>query len=171
MRVWVLGWSLLLNACGVMVAVGDEPFTELQALLAPERSISAVTVGRNLHCGTPGEGMQTQLLPDAAAVNAWQLQRAVRLLNEAPQDVPHVLVELGARTTTGYGIAVSQRAGRKSGTLVLRASIFTPASGQAVKQEPMAPCVLLRLPRYEWDAVKVYDQADQLRAQYPQLAS
>lgn len=122
-------------------------------------------VGRSLYCNTAGDAARVTLLPDPQAVLDWQAARNVVLAPaEALAQVPYALVEMGARPTGGYGVAVA-RAARLSGeTVVLSATFLSPPAGSIRTQALSSPCVLVALPRGRYEEVEVHDETGEVRA-------
>jgi hypothetical protein len=160
----------LAGACStVLVSVGDRPFTAIEHLFSPERAIAVESVGRSQHCGTDGSAARVTLFADAAAVLAWQASRNLQLLTERPLDLPHAVIELGARSTGGHGLAVSHAAGRRGDVVFLRVTTFSPAAAVSdAAGRPTAPCSLVRLPQGPWSGIEVYDQSGTIMTWFPQ---
>jgi hypothetical protein len=116
--------------------------------------------GRSAYCNTPGEAARAALLPDAAAVLAWQAGRGIALLDAAAAGPgPYALVEMGLRSTGGYDVTVSPGATLRDGELVLQAAFSAPAPGSLRTQALSSPCVLLRLPPGRYATVEVRDRS------------
>ncbi|MEQ1439694.1 protease complex subunit PrcB family protein [Fontimonas sp. SYSU GA230001] len=123
--------------------------------------VEVFEVARAQLCGAePG----VRLLDSADAVRDW-LQRAgiaVRL-SEPLEPGRYALIEMGQRTTGGYGLAVSRRARQSGAVLRIQATFFAPAPGAMTTQMLTSPCALVRLPDSEFGVIEVYDQNGQRR--------
>ncbi len=116
-------------------------------------------------CNAPGEASQLTLLKDGAAVKAWESSRGVSLTGATVLPVgPYVVVDLGVRSSGGYGIAVSRQAGMRKGTLTLSATVFEPAADAMSTQALTSPCALVRLPVVDFQTLKLIDQRGKVRA-------
>jgi hypothetical protein len=165
----LLALLLPLAGCsGLFVSVGGGPFTGIEQLFSAEYAVPVVSVGRSQHCGTDGEATRVTLLPDGGAVQAWQRQRGLNLTEGVPLDLPHAVVELGLRGSTGHGFAISQSGAHRGDWVLLRATTFEPAPGAAVAT-PSTPCALVQLPQGPWAGVRVYNQAGAVIAQAPNV--
>ncbi|HUR39934.1 MAG TPA: protease complex subunit PrcB family protein [Verrucomicrobiae bacterium] len=134
-------------------------------LFARETPIEVREVGRSLYCNTPGETVHVTLLADAQAVADWQAARGIVLAGgESLSQAPHAVVEMGARPTGGYGIAVARGAALRGEVVVLAATFVSPPPGSIRTQALSSPCVLVQLPRGRYTEVEVRDPSGELRA-------
>ncbi|HUP91125.1 MAG TPA: protease complex subunit PrcB family protein [Solimonas sp.] len=148
---------LVLSGCAHMPDVTD--------WFSRENAVSVSEVRRAIICGTSGPEAQVTLFPDAAAVQAWELGRGLQMSAGTPLPAtPFVLVEMGERSSAGYGLAVSRTAGRRGEDLILRATFLSPAPGRMTAQMITSPCVLVSIPQANYRAVEVIDQGGTLRA-------
>lgn len=155
MRSAVLLGAALLAACG---------------LRAPKLFSSAVDievreVGRSLYCNNGSGEAAAVLLDDPQAVLDWQASRSITLAGgESLLQTPHAVVEMGARPTGGYGLAVARAATLSDGQVSLSATFVSPAPGSIQTQALSSPCVLVQLPPGRYTAVEVIDQTGAVRA-------
>ncbi len=147
--------SLLLSACSFKPAKIFSSYTQIEVR----------EVGRSLQCNTPTADTAAHLFADAAGVQAWQASRGLSLVvSDALADAPHALVEMGARPTGGYGLAVSRAAVLRGELLILTATFISPAPDRFVSQVLTSPCVLVRLPPGRYSTIEVQDQSGAVRA-------
>lgn len=159
--VLALGTTLAVGACSYMPSMPD-----FSTWFDNENAVEVAEVGRAQSCGTEGEVARVQLLPDAVAVRAWESQRGIQfsgIAGELPAQ-PYAIVEMGQRSSAGYGIAVSRQAGLKDGILLLKATFIAPRAGAMTAQVITSPCALVSLPKVEYGEVRVIDQTGKLRA-------
>jgi len=122
-------------------------------------------VGRSPYCNTPGKDMRVALLPDAPSVVAWQDARGIVLAGSGGlAQAPHAVVEMGRRSTGGYGLTVARSATLRGERVVLQATFIAPAPGSMQTQALTTPCVLVQLPPGRYALVEVHDSAGGKRA-------
>ena len=122
-------------------------------------------VGRSLYCKTTGIAPQVQLLNDAAAAWAWQEARGLSLSGpESLANTPHAIIEMGAKPTGGFGLAVSRAAELRDERVILSAIFFNPDGSGMVTQALTSPCVLVELPAGRYSEIEVRDVSGAVRA-------
>lgn len=142
-------------------------------------AVSVVEVHRSNVCGTAGAATQISFFPDMAALQAWQATHNVETFDRPIGQSEYALIELGERSTEGYGILVSRQAQLRDGTLRLTATFLTPPTQQTSADMPApgassaaanSPCVLIALPKIELRALILLDPGGVERARtYPAL--
>ena len=153
--------GIALGACGTTQSL----ISGTGKLFSSYTDIEVREIGRSLYCNTPGESATVQLLPDAQAVLDWQASRGVALAgSESVVQTPYAVVEMGARPTGGYGVAVARAAVLRGEALILKASFVSPAPGSLRTQALSSPCVLVQLPRGRYRSVEVQDQTGTVQA-------
>lgn len=161
--------TLLLTACSTSSRwVPDMPdFSSWFS--AKENQVIVSEVDSDSYCNAPGDASALTLLADSAAVKAWEASRGVSLSGEGELPAgPYVVVDLGQRSSGGYGIAVSRQAGLKDDILVLRATVFEPSPGGMSTQAITSPCSLVRLPQMSFASLRLIDQTGKVRASLQQ---
>lgn len=134
-------------------------------LFESHADIEVREVGRSLYCGSAGEAARVTLLADPQAVLDWQAARNITLAgSESLAQTAYAVVEMGARPTGGYGVAVARAAVLRGDTAVLSATFVSPPPGSLRTQALSSPCVLVQLPPGRYAAVEVQDQTGELRA-------
>jgi len=128
-----------------------------------ESSVEVSEVARSYQCNSQGPETRVSLMPDGAAVAAWQQQRGVEFDTARLPQGPFALVEMGERNSGGYGLAVSRLAGRRGDTLILRGTFVAPGADEVSTQAITTPCVLVSLPREGYATVEIVDQDGRLR--------
>lgn len=149
-----------------LISAGCGSTVNISRLFAVEKPIEVQELRRSQQCGTGDAAARVQLFPDLAAVQAWEKSRNLSLTVGAdalPQG-PYALVEVGRRSTAGYGLAISRAAGRRGEVLMLKGTFITPVAGTVVAQVVTSPCVLVSLPPRDYTAVEVLDQTGERRA-------
>lgn len=143
---------------GAMLCAALSGCAAMQQMFSAEEDIEVTEVRRLSVCNTLGGAPVLTVLADREAVADWQRQRGVELAGADPLPAAHgyVLVEMGARAGSGYGIAVSRRATVGDGLLRLNATVFTPEPEQA-RGNPSSPCVLVALPAARFADVELLD--------------
>ena len=122
-------------------------------------------VGRSLYCKTTSIAPQVQLLDDAAAAWAWQEARGLSLSGpESLANTPHAIIEMGAKPTGGFGLAVSRAAELRDERVILSAIFFNPDGSGMVTQALTSPCVLVELPAGRYSEIEVRDVSGAVRA-------
>lgn len=116
------------------------------------------------YCNAPSQQTSVQVLPDAQAVKSWEAARGVSLTQTPLPAGPFAIVDLGQRSSGGYGIAVSRRAGLKQDVLVLKATTFAPGPDETTAQVITSPCALVRLPAVAFSSLRLIDQSGAVRA-------
>ena len=161
--------KLLLLSCLSLAACGGMSSLSPGKLFESHTDIEVREVARSLYCNTPGEQAAVELLPDAQAVIGWQSARGVALAgSESIVQSPYAVVEMGARPTGGYGLAVARGAVLRGETAVLKATFVSPSPGSLRTQALSSPCVLVQLPRGRYSAVEVQDPTGVVQARWPQ---
>jgi predicted small secreted protein len=129
-------------------------------------NIEVNEVRRLAVCNSQGTSTELSLFPDATAVADWQKSRGIDLIGAEPLPSAwvYVLIELGTRDTTGYGLAVSRDAKLEDGNAKLDATFFTPAPGDPVSSTASSPCVLVTLPPGNYHSVQLSDPSGAVRA-------
>jgi hypothetical protein len=157
-RIWMVPAVALLAACSTVSAVSG--------WFKGGETVEVVEVGRSQTCGsTGGSEPRLRLFASASAANGWQQITGMQLkLTEDLKPGMYASIEMGQRSTGGYGIAVSRDGKLVDGRLQLFATFFSPAPGSMRTQMITSPCVLVRLPDVEFSVVEVYDQDGELRA-------
>lgn len=157
--------KLLMLAAALALAGCVSP-GEISRMLQSEKQIEVGDVRRSQQCGTEDAAAHIRLVPDVAALKAWEQSRNITLSAGEPAlpRGPFALVELGKRGTAGYGFAVSRHASRRGEVLTLKGTFIAPAAGRDVAQADSAPCVLVALPPRDYQAIEIVDQAGVLRA-------
>lgn len=120
-------------------------------------AVEVIEVARGQLCGSEAG---VRILESAEAVSGWLQRSGVPLrLDDPLEPGRYALIELGQRTTGGYGLAVS-REGRQVGVVLqIYATFFAPAPGGMTTQMIASPCVLVRLPATEFSVIDIYDQS------------
>lgn len=136
-----------------------------EKLLADDTKIEVREVGRSLYCNSEDEAPAALLLPDAKSVLDWQAARGVTLAGIAvlPQTA-YAVVEMGARPTGGYGLAIARGAVLRGDLVILSATFVSPAPGSIRTQALSSPCALVQLPPGRYRTVEVLDQTGEVRA-------
>ena len=136
-----------------------------EKLFSGYATIEVREVGRSLACNSPGDAVRAQILPDLKAVRDWQGARGVRFPgDDALLPAPYALVEMGARPTGGYGLAVARSAVLRGELLILEATFVSPSPGSLVTEALTSPCVLVQLPPGRYSSVEVDDPGGAVRA-------
>jgi hypothetical protein len=122
-------------------------------------------VGRSQQCHAAGAETRVELLDNADAVRAWQSARGVDLMAGRPlAEAPYAIVDVGARSTGGHGVAVSRSAVLRGDLLVLYATFISPGADQSAAQVLTSPCALVQLPPGRYNSVEIQDQDETVRA-------
>jgi len=136
-----------------------------EKILASYVNIETVEAGRSQQCHTAGPEAQVALFADVAALNAWQQARGVDLSGGHPlPEAPYAVIEMGAKATAGYGIAVSRGGVLRGDLVILQANFIGPPEGAATAQMLTSPCVLVRLPPGRYALAEVQDPDGTVRA-------
>lgn len=162
----VLAALLLTSACSSSKSwVPDVSMPDFSGWFSKENQVLVAEVGNSNLCNAPNEQTTMQLLPTAQAAAGWQAARGVQLA-DAAELTPgrYVAVDLGLRSSAGYGLAISRQAGLNGGVLVLKATTFAPAADAMSAQMITSPCALVKLPAVEFDTMKMIDQTGKVRA-------
>ncbi|WP_299693045.1 protease complex subunit PrcB family protein [Hydrocarboniphaga sp.] len=161
----VLAVLMLTSACSSSKSwVPDVSLPDFSKWFSKENEVLVTEVANSSQCNAPDEQTRIALLPSAQAAADWQAARGIQLPGAA--DLPpgrYVAVDLGLRTTAGYGLAVSRQAGLNDGVLVLKATSFAPAVDAISAQVMTSPCALVRLPAIEFNSMRLIDQSGKLR--------
>lgn len=145
----------------VLAGCGFEP----AKLFESSSPVEVREVARSLYCNTPGDAAQAQLLNGAQAVVDWQSARGIALAgSESLAQAPYAVIEMGARPTGGYGLAVARAAKLRGEQLTVQATFVSPAPGSLRTQALSSPCVLLQLPAGRYSTIEVQDPAGAVRA-------
>lgn len=158
----------LLGACAkpAWVRMPDLSMPDFSTWFNNENAVMVEEVMRADLCNTAGGESEVTLLPNLAALRSWTLNRGVEMQvtsGKALPESPYAIVEFGQRPNSGYGLAVSRRAGMNRSDLVLKATFFEPTQGRWASDEPTSPCVAVSLPQREFTSVKVLDQTGRVR--------
>jgi PrcB C-terminal len=129
----------------------------------PDLAVDVTEVGRTQDCKSSGRESALTLLPDLAAVQAWQAQRGVTLASGALAEGRYAIAEMGERNTGGYSLSVSRQAATKDDVLYLRATYLVPANASQLTPNATAPCSLVLLPPNFYKAVVLLDQSNKPR--------
>ena len=136
-----------------------------EKLLASYVNIETFEAGRSQQCHTAGPEAQVSLFADAAALGAWQRERGVDFAGgHALPEAPYAVIEMGAKATAGYGIAVSRGGVLRGELVILQANFIGPPEGAATAQMLTSPCVLVRLPPGRYGLAEVQDPDGTVRA-------
>lgn len=160
-----LSLTLLLAACSLSMPT----FKGIDRLMSRGQSVEVLEVSRGLDCGSLEPETRIHRFASAEAYRSWAAARGLVLpQTDALEPARYALIELGQRSSGGYGLAVSRQADRRGDTLRLRATFIEPGPDALVTQALTAPCALVRLPVGE-DAreearIELYDQTGALRA-------
>lgn len=160
----ILCCSLLLNGCAKPDWIRAPDFS---SWFDNEHAIEVREVVRSEVCGTVGGESDVTVMPDLTALKAWAAARHVALVTAADQVLqaqPYAIVEFGQRPNSGYGLAVSRRAGMRDDVLLLKATFFEPQQGRWASDTPSSPCVIVSLPPRDYSVVKLIDQTGKVRA-------
>jgi len=153
------GISLLVAA--LLAGCGFRP----EKILASYVNVEALEAGRSQQCHTAGPEPQVALFAGLAALNAWQQERGVDFAaGRALPDAPYAVIEMGAKPTGGYGIAVSRGGVLRGDLVILQANFIGPPEGAATAQMLTSPCVLVRLPPGRYALAEVQDPDGTARA-------
>ncbi len=99
-----------------------------------------------------------------AYTQAYQALRGNRLNGGAPPEIDFtqsamVLLRMGAQDTGGYSLALArERLVEQEGTVRMTVVWETPPADAFVSQARTSPCLMVRMPRGGYDAVRVVDQ-------------
>ncbi len=130
-----------------------------------EHEVDVREVRRALACGSPTDDPQLTFLDGPTAFTQWERSRNAQLLGDPVlPGGEYAVIEMGRRGFQGYGLAVSKVGGLKRGTLIMRATFIEPAPGYVPQGEAVSPCVLVKLPDIDFDAIELFDQRGQRRA-------
>ena len=123
-------------------------------------------VWRSTECQSPNNEMSVALLGSRAALERWAAERSLVLSIAGGgqiADTAVAVISLGKRPGPGWGLAVSQEAAVRGGTLEVKATFFEPPPQPGAK-DVTDYCSIIELPsRYEITGVRVTDQYDKLR--------
>jgi hypothetical protein len=153
-----LAIALLVAACA---ACGFKP----SKIFESYARIEVQEVRRSLQCRTPSAKTSVQLFDSVDAVREWQAARGIDLIGaeRLPAGV-YAVVEVGARNTGGYGVAIGRPAVLRGELAILYGTFITPAAADFASQALSSPCVLVQLPPGRYSAVEVQDQSGAVRA-------
>jgi len=146
-----LGFGLA--GCATLSASGAQP-------LRAEQVYSAI------QCGSDDKSARAAWIADQAA---WrQLSAKLHPAPEVGVDFDReglLLVEMGERATAGYGVDLAApEVEVRAGTAWVRTRWTMPAPGTINAQVITSPCVVIKLPKGDFDAIRVVDQNDKQRA-------
>ena len=128
-------------------------------------NIEVAEAGRSLQCHTAGGEPRVALFAGLAALRDWQSQRGVEFTGGGTlAEAPYAVIEMGARPTGGYGLAVSHAAVLRGELVILQANFIGPPEGTAVAQMLTSPCVAVRLPPGRYSLAEVQDPDGKVRA-------
>lgn len=166
---------LLLLPVLLLAGCAKPAWVRLPALATPdfstwfegENAIPVEEVAQSPVCHTAGGETVVTLLPNLLALRTWVSARGVEPVSHTGKPLPdtaYAVVEFGQRENSGYGLAVSRRAGMSGETLLLKATFFDPQQGRWASSEPSSPCVFVSLPPGEFRLIKLLDQTGLVRA-------
>lgn len=164
MRYTMIKYPFLLSL--VLISSACVSTRDVSHWLLFEKPLQVSEVGRSQQCGAEDETTRVRYFPDAAALQAWELQRNISLsagASASPKGA-FALVELGRQSTAGYGVVISRLAGRRADVLTLKGTFIAPASGSMQAAVMTSPCVLISLPARYYSAIELVDQNGTLRA-------
>lgn len=73
-------------------------------------------------------------------------------------------INMGQKTTGGYSLKLIEgESSIQHGWVQIHLQWNKPAAGMMVTMALTSPCVMLALPRYDYQGIRVFDQAGQLR--------
>lgn len=157
---WIAGVVL-----PTLLGCAGGPMQGIDRFFSRENQVLVSEVRRSFQCGTESRETALLLFDSGASFDAWAEARGLEMVGEATlAEGRYALVEMGQRNTGGFGLAVSQQAGRRGEFLLLRATFVTPSAGAMVSQGVTAPCALVRLPETPFTHIELYDQDGMLRA-------
>jgi len=120
--------------------------------------------GRSNQCHTAGPREHVTLFRDLAELRAWQKERGLEFTGAEPlSDAPYTVIEMGAKPTGGYGLAVSREAVLRGELLIVKANFIGPPEGALTAQMLTSPCVLVKLPPGRYGTVEVQDPDGSVR--------
>ena len=130
-----------------------------------EHGVDVREVRRTLACGSTVDDAQLTFFDGPTAFTEWERSRDAQLLGDPVlPGGEYAVIEMGRRSSQGYGLAVSSVGGLQRGTLILRATFVKPPTGSAPYGEAVSPCVLVKLPDVHFDAIELIDQSGKRRA-------
>jgi hypothetical protein len=135
-----------------------QPLPGVGEWLNPEAEMTVDIVSYRRSCDTQDESSRVTLLPDAAAVRAWQAANDLVLVQGELAERPYALIEIGVRAGHHEGFAVSRAGGRRGDTAYVKITSLVTAARNASEPAPSAPCALVGLPPGPWARVRVIDQ-------------
>jgi len=151
----LLACAALLAGCGFKVP----------RLFVGQADIEVREIGRSLYCNSGDDQPRVTLLEGPQSVLDWQTTRGITLAGgESLSQTSYALVELGARPTGGYGLAVARAAVLRGEVAILSATFLSPPAGSMRTQALSSPCALVQLPRGRYTRVDVEDQTGTVRA-------
>ncbi|NGY05357.1 protease complex subunit PrcB family protein [Solimonas terrae] len=153
------------SAILMVAALGLGGCSSLGNLFGSDEVVKVSEVGRAMNCAAPTADTSLQMFASADAVRDWQRGNGLELIgDQAMLPGMYVLVELGQRTTGGYGIVIGPEAQVDDKRLGLLGTFFEPDVNAMASQVMNSPCVLIRLPAGNWQGVDLYDQSGKRRA-------
>lgn len=152
--------SLLLTSCATM----SETVDDLLDVFATETTAYVREAGRSPRCGSAPKQLSVRLFENQDEVLQWQDHRNLKLLKQSGGNYAYALIEMGAKPSGGYGVLVSRKAALDGDELTLKATILQPDPEAKLKPEKTSPCVLITLPRGEYDEIFVEDQNGEIIA-------
>lgn len=124
-------------------------------------AVEVIEVARAQHCDVEA-GVRTFASADAA--DSWLRGSGIPLRMDEPLEPGrYALIQMGQRTSGGYGLAVSREARQSGPVLKVYATFFAPGHGTMTAQMITSPCALARLPDTEFSVIEVYDQDGERR--------
>lgn len=119
-----------------------------------------------MNCAESSPDSSVQMFASADAVRFWQQGSGVQLIGDQSMlSGTYVLVQMGQRQSSGYGLLIGPEAQVDNQRVRLHATFFAPDAGVATTTDALSsPCVLVRLPAGEWQGVDLYDQSGKRRA-------
>lgn len=138
------------------------------------KGLPVETLRAGSHCGTTREEPRLRLITDREQLQ--ELRQAMRghvvgdddndrVTSPDLDDNVAVLIEMGQRPTGGYGLELREpHAVLANGTVTVPINWREPAEDAVVTQALTSPCLLLTLPRREFETIKAVDQHGHTRA-------
>lgn len=137
-------------------------------------SLTAVPLAAAAHCAHPDASGKALWLDNAAALREAYAALGGQRLGAPPAARPEfdfarygaVAVFVGQKPAAGHGLSLGDPAVFvKNKTAELRLNFETPAAGSLTAQVVTSPCILVRLPRAGYTALRIVDQHGKTRHQ------
>lgn len=134
-------------------------------LFGSDQLVEVSEIGRAMDCAAASADTSVQVFANADAVRAWQQGSGVQLIGDQSMLAgSYVLVQLGQRSTGGYGLLIGPEAQVDDQRVRLHGTFFEPDPAAPATEALSSPCVLVRLPVGPWRGIDLYDQAGKRRA-------